>query len=441
MIKNILLTLIIIIYCQQISFAQNTTSQLDSLLNYMHIKYYFDGFVLVADGNSVIYQKAFGLANRDWNIDNTIDTKFRLGSVSKQFIGFVIIKLAEEGKFKLDDPVSQYISEFNSIDRKNITILNLLTHTSGIFDYTEMRDFNSMVLYPEDSLVRMIASHKLNFKPSDKYSYSNSNFYLLTVIAEKVSEKKFESILTEKILTPAGMNNSGLDHNDYILSNRASPYIHAGSGFVNGEYIQMGNVAGGMYSTANDMLRWSLFLQEQLNADRFMKAALQPFHLTDGTISIYSAGWCLLSDRIMHQGHINGFANQISIDTVNHYTIIILSNDDFKQLFVTGKIISVILKRKENPFAWLMQKIPSQSLNEYAGIYVRGRDTIISKNENNILVSYINKRALPMKPFLRDEFFTEPFEGNIQFERNSKSEVIGVSSFEDYKWVEWKKIK
>jgi CubicO group peptidase (beta-lactamase class C family) len=440
MIKNILLTLIITIYCQQISFAQNTTSQLDSLLNYMHIKYYFDGFVLVADGNSVIYQKAFGLANRDWNIDNTIDTKFRLGSVSKQFIGFVIIKLAEEGKLKLDDPVGQYISEFNSLDRK-ITILNLLTHTSGIFDYTEMRDFNSMVLYPQDSLVRMIASHKLNFKPSDKYSYSNSNFYLLTVIAEKVSEKKFESILTEKILTPAGMNNSGLDHNDYILSNRASPYMHAGSGFVNGEYIQMGNVAGGMYSTANDMLRWSLFIQEQLNADRFMKAALQPFHLTDGTISIYSAGWCLLPDRIMHQGHINGFANQISIDTVNHYTIIILSNDDFKQLFVTGKIISVILKRKENSFAWLMQKIPSQALNEYAGVYVRGSDTIINKNENNMLVSYINNRPLPLKPFLKDEFFMEPFEGNIQFERNSKREVIGVSSFEDYKWVEWKKIK
>jgi CubicO group peptidase (beta-lactamase class C family) len=441
MIKNILVTLALFIYSQQLSFAQNATLQIDSLLNYMHNKYYFDGVVLVSAGNSVIYQKAFGLANRDWNIDNTIDTKFRLGSVSKQFIGFVIIKLAEEGKFKLDDPVGQYISEFNSIDKKNITILNLLTHTSGIFDYTGMRDFNSMVLYPEDSLVRMIASHKLNFKPSDKYSYSNSNFYLLTVIAEKVSEKKFESILTEKILTPAGMNNSGLDHNDYILSNRASPFIHEGSGFVNGEYIQMENVAGGMYSTANDMLRWSLFLQEQLGADRFMKGALQPFHLTDGTISIYSAGWCLLSDRIMHQGHINGFANQISIDTVNHSTIIILSNDDFKQLFVTGKIISVILKGKENSFTWLMQKIPPQSLNEYAGVYVRGSDTIINKNENNILVSYINKRALPMNPFLRDEFFTEPFEGNIQFERNSKSEVIGVSSFEDYKWVEWKKIK
>jgi CubicO group peptidase (beta-lactamase class C family) len=100
MIKNILITLIFI-NCVQISFAQKMTSQFDSLLNYMHNKYDFDGVVLVADGNTVIYQKAFGLANRDWNIDNTIDTKFRLGSVSKQFIGFVIIKLAEEGKLKL----------------------------------------------------------------------------------------------------------------------------------------------------------------------------------------------------------------------------------------------------------------------------------------------------------------------------------------------------
>ena len=440
-IKKILLPLIIITYSQQISFAQNTTLQVDSLWNYMHNKYYFDGVVLVADGNSIIYQKAFGLANRDWNIENTIGTKFRLGSVSKQFIGFVTIKLAEEGKLKLGDPVRQYIPEFNSTDQKNITILNLLTHTSGIFDYTDLPDFNSMVLYPEDSLVKMMASHKLNFRPSNRYSYSNSNFYLLTVIAERASGKKFEDILTEKILTPAGMNNSGLEHNDHILSNRASPYRRAGSGFENGEYIQMGNVAGGMYSTANDMLRWSLFIQKQLKEDKFMKTVLQPFHLTDGTISIYACGWCLLPDKIMHQGHINGFSNQISIDTVNHYTVIILSNDGFKQLFVAGEIISFILERKRNYSDCLMQKISSQSLNEYAGVYVHGSDTVISKIENNALVSYINNRPLPMKPFLKDEFFMEAFEGNIQFERNSRSEVTGVLSFEDYNWVEWKKLK
>jgi CubicO group peptidase (beta-lactamase class C family) len=441
MIKKILLPLTIIICVQQISLAQNSALQVDSLLNYMHNKYYFDGVVLVAEGNVVIYQKAFGLANRDWNIDNTIDTKFRLGSVSKQFIGFVIIKLAEEGKLKLGDPVSKYIPKINSTGQKNITILNLLTHTSGIFDYTDLPDFNSMVLYPEDSLVKMITSHNLNFNPSDKYLYSNSNFYLLTIIAERSLGKKFEDILTEKILIPAGMNNSGLEHNDYILSKRASAYRRAGSGFENAEYIQMGNVAGGMYSTANDMLHWSLFMQKQLKEDKFMKEALQPFHLTDGTISIYACGWCLLPGRIMHQGHINGFANQISIDTANHRTVIILSNDGFKQLFVTGKIISLILEGKGNYSDWLTRNLSSRSLNEYAGVYVHGSDTVISKIENNTLVSYINNRPLPVKPFLRDEFFLEPFEGNIQFERNSRNEVTGVLSFEDYNWVEWKKVK
>jgi CubicO group peptidase (beta-lactamase class C family) len=304
-----------------------------------------------------------------------------------------------------------------------------------------MLDFNSMVLYPEDSLVKMIASHRLNFNHSDEYSYSNSNFYLLTVIAEKVSKKKFEAILAEKILIPAGMNNSGLEHNDYILSNRASPYLRAGSGFVNGEYIQMGNVAGGMYSTANNMLRLSLFIQKQLNVNKFMKATLQPFHLTDGTISIYSCGWCLLPDKIMHQGHINGFANQISIDTVNHHTVIILSNDGFKQLFVTGKIISFSLERKGNYFDWLAQNISSQTLNEYAGVYVLGSDTVIIRIEKNTLVSYINNRPLPLKPFLKDEFFIEPFEGNIHYVRNNRNEVTGVVSFQDYNWVEWKKLK
>jgi CubicO group peptidase (beta-lactamase class C family) len=440
MIKKILITLIFI-YSGQISFAQNMGSQLDSLLNFMHNTYYFDGFALMADGNSVIYQKAYGMANRDWNIGNTIDTKFRIGSISKQFIGFVLIKLAEEDRLKLTDPVSQYIPEFNSTDKKSITILNLLTHTSGIFDYTDMADFNSMVLYPEDSLVKMISSHKLNFKPSDKYSYSNSNFYLLIVIAQKVSGKKFEDILAEKILTPAGMNNSGLEHNEYILPNRASPYKRIGSGFVNGEYIQMGNVAGGMYSTAGDMLRWSLFVQKQLAADKFLKETLQPFRLTNGTQSIYSCGWCLLPEKIMHQGHINGFANQISIDTINHHTVIILSNDGFRQLYVTGKIISLIMAGKENSFDYLMQKMPSRSLNEYAGVFILGRDTVVGKIENNTLIFYVNNTAFTLKPFLKDEFFIDSSEGNIKYERNNRNEVIGLFSFEDYNWTEWKKIR
>lgn len=429
------------IYCQQISYGQNMTALFDTLLNYMHNKYNFDGVVLVADNNLIIYKKAFGLANRDWNISNTTDTKFRLGSVSKQFIGFVTLKLAEEGKLKLEDPVSKYLPGFNSSEKKNITIQNLLTHTSGVFNYTSMPDFNSMVLYQEDSLVKMIASHKLNFQPSTKYSYSNSNFYLLTVIAEKISGENFETILKEKILTPARMNNSGIEHNDHVLSNRASPYTFTATGFVNGEYIQMDNVAAGMYSTADDMMSWSLFMQKQIKSDKFLRAALQPFHLVDGTTSIYSCGWCLLPDKMMHQGHINGFANHISIDTLNRYTVIILSNDDFKELFATGKIISSILHGNNEASNYLIQKNSSQQLNEYTGVYALGSDTIFNKVENGELVSYFNGEPLIWKPFAKDEFFCELFEGNILFERNKANVIIGTKSFEDYNWIEYKKVK
>ncbi len=434
--------LFIFLFCRLNSPAQSQLASIDSLMNFMHNTYLFDGVVLVANKDQVIYKKSFGKANRDWNIDNNLETKFRLGSVSKQFIGFLTLELAEEGKLKLSDPVALFVPAFASADKKNITIQNLLTHTSGIFDYTDLPEFNSMIFYPQDSLVKMMALHTLNFPPSSKYAYSNSNFYLLTAIAEKVSGKKFEVILKEKVLLPAGMNHSGIDHNNNILPNRASPYKHDGSGFINAEFIQMDNVAGGMYSTAFDMLQWSLYMQKRLSGDSFLKSALQPFHLTDGTPTIYSCGWCLMPDKIMHQGHINGFANQISIDTVHHYTIIILSNDNFRQLYVTEKTISSILGNDHNALAWISAKTPASVLNEYTGLFVMGKDSILSKIENGKFQTYLNGHPLPQwLPFLKDEFFSTGSEGNIIYIRNKEGQITGVNSFDDYYWDEWKKVK
>src|SRR5450432_1393874 len=127
---------LILIFYHLLSSGQNQTNAIDSVLNYMHRKYFFDGVVLVAKKDSVIYRKAFGMANRDWNVENRMDTKFRLGSMSKQFIGYLTILLAKEGSLKLTDPVGRWLPEFSTTDKKNITIQNLLTHTSGIYDYT-----------------------------------------------------------------------------------------------------------------------------------------------------------------------------------------------------------------------------------------------------------------------------------------------------------------
>src|SRR5436190_9072199 len=426
---------------RQLLLGQSLTLKLDSVLHRMHNQYSFDGVVLVAHNSLPLYKKAFGWANRDWNVANTIDTKFRLGSVSKQFIRFIIHILTNAVKMKLDDNVDKYLPEFNSGDKKNITIQNLLTHTSGIFDYTDIPGFNSMVLYPKDSLVKMMASQKSTFQPSIKYGYSNSNFYLLVIIAEKISGEKFEDILKKIILTPARMKNSGLEHKKNILPKRASPYTHDKSEVINGEYIEMDNVAGGIYSTAEDLLLWSLFVQQQFAKSQFLKSAIKPFQLADGTISIYSCGWCLLPEKIMHQGHINGFANHISIDTVNHYTVIILSNNDFKELYVTGEIITSILHGNTDAINSLTQKMSQRQLKDYEGEYVKGKDTVFNKIENGELISYYNNQSLRWKPFAKDEFFCEAFEGNIFFQRDHKNEIISVRNFEDYNWVEYKKVK
>jgi CubicO group peptidase (beta-lactamase class C family) len=408
---------------------------------YMHAHYFFDGVVLAAKNDKLIYNKSFGLANRELKIKNSEETQFRLGSVSKQFIGFIIIKLAEEGELKFEDPISKYIKKFDAPDKKNITVNNLLSHSSGISNYTSMKNFNSTVYYPADSLINMMVSAELNFKPGTNYSYSNSNFYLLCIIAEKATGKKFEEILKEKILIPAKMNDSGIEHSNMVPSNEALPYVNSDSGFVNAEYIQMDNVAAGMYSTAIDLLRWSLFLQNELQNNAFFKKTLRPFILADGTQSVYFGGLCILPDQIMHQGHINGFADQISVDTVNHFTIILLTNNDFKQLFVTSRTILSILKEERNALKWISSNWEDYELKKYEGEYVLNNDTVINKVSNGTLISTYKGQSLPWHQASEGNFFCEYFEGNLWAETNESGEISGVVSFEDYFLYSWKKIK
>ncbi len=438
---RILCAVLILFINQRFCNGQNLDVIIDSLMNFMHNKYYFDGVVLASENDNIIYEKSFGYANREWQISNTPDTKFRLGSISKQFTAYLIIKLLENKVLDLDAPIGKYVTIFNTIDKEPVTIRNLLTHTSGLFDYTSMKEFAPQIIYPHDSILGMISSYPLDFKPGSQYEYSNSNFFVLGCIVENVTGRKFEDILNDKILNPAGMTNTGEDKNQTILNNRASPYARNESGFINSGYIEMENTmgGGGLYSTAGDLLKWSLFFQKELRNDRYLQSLIQPFKLSNGSFTHYSCGW-YLSDVLLHQGHINGFANQLLIDTIHHNTIIILSNNSFRQLFITAKTISDMMLGKKDVSGWLNQKIPGSRLREFEGTYIHNKDTVEFISDGESIISYYQNHKATWKHFTDDEFFREDFEGNIFFERNKNSEIIGIRSLEDYDFVEYKKL-
>ncbi len=222
----------------------------------------FSGAVLVADEGKVIYEGAFGLANREWSIANTTDTKFRLASISKQFCTMVVMQLVEEGELNLDDTISDHLSYYRKDTGEKITIHHLMAHQSGLKDYTSNYDYRgtiSRLSIDPDEFIKLHCSSDLENEPGTLYSYCNAGYSVLGRIIEKVTRRSFEQNVDERIFKPLGMNGSGYDRPNVILEKRASGYTRGTFEYTNADYLEMDTTpgaAGALYSTVGDMFLW-----------------------------------------------------------------------------------------------------------------------------------------------------------------------------------------
>jgi CubicO group peptidase (beta-lactamase class C family) len=319
--------------------AQDKAKQIDALLSKYKEYGQFNGSALVSENGKVILKKGYGSANMEWNIPNQPDTKFRLGSISKQFTAFLLVKLAEDGKLKLDVPITTYLPDYPKANGDKITIHHLLTHTSGIPNYTSAPNFfkeKSRNPYTPEEFVKTFSSLPLEFTPGEKFKYSNSGYFLLGYIIEKVSGKTYEQYLQESILTPLKMANTGYDHFDMILKNRASGYEKQGKKIVNSAYLDMSipYAAGSLYSTVEDLYIWDQALYTtKLLSEKSMEYLFKPYiKAGDGS---YGYGWFLEEapngDKpklkiIEHGGGINGFNTVISRIPADKNLVVLLNN-------------------------------------------------------------------------------------------------------------------
>src|SRR5277367_3419409 len=286
------------------------------------------GSVLVARGNDILFDRSYGDANLEWDIPNSPSTKFRLGSITKQFTAASILLLEERGKLSVNDPVKKYIPDAPAAWDK-ITIFNLLTHTSGIPNFTSFSDYPShepFAATPEQ-VVAWFRDNPLDFQPGEKWSYSNSGYVLLGYLIEKISGDSYQKFLQENIFTPLGMKDSGYDSNSAIILHRASGYVPGPSGPANAGYINMTVPlsAGGLYSTTQDLLLWEqgLFGGKLLSASSLQKMTT-PFK------SDYAFG---LGVRVVnghkvidHNGGIEGFNTHLAYYPDEKLTVIVLGN-------------------------------------------------------------------------------------------------------------------
>ncbi|HAB51525.1 MAG TPA: serine hydrolase, partial [Ignavibacteriales bacterium] len=193
-------------------YAQSKASKIEDLLQRYYDYGLLNGSALVAENGAVIFEKGFGFANMEWSVSNTPDTKFRIGSISKQFTSTIIMQLVEEGKIKLDAKLTDYLPNYRKDTGDKVTIHHLLNHTSGITPYTSLQGVWSDSLrnhYKQDYFIEHFHSGDLQFEPGSKYVYNNTGYYLLAVIAEKVTGKGFGVLLKERIFDPLKMRNTG----------------------------------------------------------------------------------------------------------------------------------------------------------------------------------------------------------------------------------------
>ena len=290
----------------------------------------FSGAVLVARDGKPLLSKGYGLANRELDVPNTPLTKFRLGSITKQFTAMAILQLEEKGKLAVTDPVCKYIPDCPLAWQK-ITIHHLLTHTSGIPNFTSFPDYlrTMATASPTNKTVDRFRGKPLEFEPGEKFRYSNSGYVLLGLILEKVAVESYGSFLRKNIFGPLGMRDSGYDNAAEIIPHRASGYSRQAERFRNSMPIDMSipHAAGSLYSTVEDMLVWDRALYtEKLVSKKSIEKMFAPFH------GDYAYAWFVRKEfnhpSQAHGGGINGFSTYYARYPEDRVCVVVLANQE-----------------------------------------------------------------------------------------------------------------
>ncbi len=326
---------------------------------------HFQGTVLIAKGDSLIHQAAYGMFDVENKIPNTINTQFLIGSLTKSFVGVSIMQLVEQGLVDLHAPLQTYLPNLKRELAKGLTVHHLLKQQSGLASsFDDLTDFDIMDITPYE-LLEIINKSKRSFTPAEKHQYSNINYTLLALVIESVTGKKYQAYLQEKTFAPTGMINTGMERLTNIPPNRAIGYRN-----VNGIFRRVQNVvsyamgAGDIYSTISDLFKWSKALQ----GNKLVSVKTKSKLFDGGNIDwgYYGYGFrtqpyqrglgnAKAGKLIRHGGTMNGFISNYHYYEEDNLTIIILSN--YRNIPIRKMsygikeiVLETYLKNRENNF-------------------------------------------------------------------------------------------
>ncbi len=415
----------------------------------------FNGNALIAQRGKILLQKSYGYKNFAAHILNDSNTLFQIGSVTKQFTATVILKLQEEGKLSVNDKLDKYFPQFQYAGE--ITIENLLTHTSGIYNYTNDIDDNdsAIVCNPVDKQLALdiMFGHKLDFTPGTQFRYDNSGYYLLGLIIEKVTGKSYEQNVRDIIFEPLQMNHSLFDFKHTPGTNIATGYQTLNDSMQKEASAwrwdsTVSYAAGGIWSTTADMYKWvqAIANKKTLSAKSW-KAMLTP-HLDKYGYGVFIDS-LFGKQTISHGGGIPGFIAYLSYYPTEDVTIILLNNQGWfdQSLNAINANLSAIIFHK--PYELMGKhigiKLPDAVLKKYVGQYdFDEKHHAYITLENNQLQIEAPQGGLPKSPLLADDqnnFYLKIIDARIEFVNDVSGNITALIAHYNGKDEVCKKVK
>lgn len=394
--------------------------------------------MIVTHDGKTVFRKAYGMADMDAKLPLSADMALRLGSVTKQFTATAILILAEQGKLSLSDDIRKFLPDF-PYKGKTITVEHLLTHTSGVPNYTSNPSF-ATTMAQDMTVAQMMATFQdapLAFAPGERYAYSNSGYFLLGAIIEKVSGMRYADFLARSIFQPLGMQHTAYEGAERKPVVQARGYRGSQGKFSLGLPLSMTQpfAAGSLVSTVDDLARWDAAITAgKLLKPTSWRQAFTPYTLKSGAPTRYGYGWQVGklkgSSTLEHGGGINGFSSYALRLPDEKVYVALLANSE------SGVVIPPLLAYKAaamaigKPFPdFKAITLDAKALDAFVGTYKVNEkvNSFVSREGDQLFIQRTNSGRQALTPYASTGFFIADTLTEVQFGKNAQDEVTHLT--------------
>lgn len=424
-----ILTTFLLLTLSQIGFSQTHFDKLklDEYFNALKKNNKFMGSVTVSKNGAIIYTKTIGLADVENNVKATENTKYRIGSISKSFTAVLVLKAVEENKLDLNQTIDKWFSTITNAEK--ITVKQLLSHRSGIHNFTNNPDYLTWNTQPktEKEMVDIIKKGGSDFEPDSKAEYSNSNFVLLSYILEKTFKKSYSDLLQEHIVNPIGLKNTYVFGKINTSNNECKSYKFIGSWKEESETdftIPLG--AGAIISTPSDLTKFAdaLFAGKVLTPQslEIMKTIKDGYGIGLFQIPFYkSVGYG-------HNGGIDGFSSVYSHFADDNISYALTSNGtNINNNDISIAVLSAVYNKPYEIPEFSTYNLTSVDLDKYLGVYASKQiplKIIITKNGNTLIAQGTEQPAFPLEATDKDKFKFDQAGAKFEFNSTDNSMIL-----------------